>query len=232
MIVATSSTSMLCIPGHWTARGDIANAMIVHGGLMLVGNMIFDPTNKQHFAVEITERDPAIAQAFAAAGQGRLPQDVLDHIAHHTFVLYISMPAGSLDTVRQLMWIGCHVGDAGGLAIKVESSGIAHTISKWRELAQDETPAALYRAYVVLVHRDDTHYSCGMHNLGYREAIADLEAFLGYTLLEHPTLEDGHTFSRGPNTTRCRLRSEPCTLYPDDWLFWNPYGMWHLSIRG
>jgi len=57
---------------------------------------------------------------------------------------------------------------AGGLAVKVDSAGIAHTWERWSKLLQG-TQFDLYTAAVVLVGDEGQFYSCGMHHFGLAE---------------------------------------------------------------
>jgi hypothetical protein len=118
----------------------------------------------------------------------------------------------------------------------VESSGVAHSAFRWRELAADASDVALYHAYVTLVTAERGVYSCGMHAMGLSDAIvqaqdvvAVLEGFLLYTLIERPTLADGETFSIGPGQPIFRLRHEQDRRFPPDDPFHNPYGLWVLE---
>src|SRR5438034_343517 len=62
--------------------------------------------------------------------------------------------------------------EAGGIAMKCESSGIAHSRSRWLELAtlsetESDFWSALFDAYVQLpIQSEDDFYTCGMHLLG------------------------------------------------------------------
>jgi hypothetical protein len=99
---------------------------------------------------------------------------------------------------------------------------------------------ALYDAYVVLTRSDDVVYSCGMHNLGFRdavisiknsfeEAVNQLQTFLLYLLHENPSLKDGTIFSTSSQAPHYRLKGEKCSFYPPGDLLYNPFGMWRLS---
>src|SRR5262249_49104162 len=73
---------------------------------------------------------------------------------------------------------------AGAIAMKCESSGIAHSRSRWLELAESLPPSknddavqdswpALFQAYVQLpIDSGDDLYACGMHLLGKPDLIA------------------------------------------------------------
>lgn len=80
-----------------------------------------------------------------------------------------------------------------------------------------------------------------MHNLGYRDAIAQanaaedpvelLRTFTFYDFTENPAIRAGETFSVAPDALLYQLHEEACTLYEGDSLFTNPYGMWRLVPR-
>jgi len=85
-------------------------------------------------------------------------------------------------------------------------------------------------------------YSCGMHNLGYPDAIIDagasenpvelLRVFSYYLFSERPAVATGETFRASEHAPRYRLSLEPCELYDSDDIFHNPYGMWRLTQMG
>jgi Domain of unknown function (DUF4261) len=127
----------------------------------------------------------------------------------------------------------------GGIAVKIESTGVAHSAARWIELADDELPLAVLNALVTYVGGNGEFYSCGMHNIGHRDAVvtADiapdsaanlLYQFLLYIAFEDPTIHDNETFSVDENAPRYRVRRSPCTMFPADDLFHNPYGVWQL----
>jgi hypothetical protein len=99
---------------------------------------------------------------------------------------------------------------------------------------------ALYPVFVTLINGEKGAYSCGMHNLGFRDAALDvqlppdvasktLNTFLEYLIRENPKLSDGNTFSVDPKAQRFKIVLEPCRQYPSDDLMHNPYGVWRLS---
>jgi hypothetical protein len=59
----------------------------------------------------------------------------------------------------------------GGIAVKVESSGIAHDWDTWFARVQSNNPFDWYRSLVVLIADPSRFYSCGMHPFG----LADVE---------------------------------------------------------
>jgi hypothetical protein len=121
--------------------------------------------------------------------------------------------------------------DAGGYGVKVETAGVAHSTGDWLEQTHrcETHPGALYIAYVALVGRTGQFYSCGMHNLGFPDAIipagltaaqsgAILRGFLMQILHEQPVLVSGETV----------VRDGPCHTFSIDDPFHNPFGLWRL----
>lgn len=107
-------------------------------------------------------------------------------------------------------------------------------------MLDQEKATILCDAYTVYIGTKGSYYSCGMHNLGLRDAsvaaeigmkdaLLLLKTFLRYTAVEQPALEEGHTFSMDAQSPHYRLTHQKCTAYPSDDPFYNPFGIWHLS---
>src|SRR5438105_3741668 len=94
-------------------------------------------------------------------------------IAAHSFTLYIVGEGGSTGRARAVMHAAAGLLRAGGIAVKVESAGVAHNATDWLALATDASDFAMYRAYVTFIGQGDgkTYYSCGTHNLGYPDVV-------------------------------------------------------------
>jgi hypothetical protein len=180
-------------------------------------------------------------KAFKAAGGHWVTPEDLSQLAAHTFVLYLVAPGGSRKRAEAAMATAGGLLRAGGLAVKVESAGVAHSRGTWLELVEDRHLFSAHHALVVVVTGRDPVYSCGMHNLGLRDSIvaagdaddppALLRAFNFYQFTENPTLREGETFRVARGAPAYRLFKEPCTLYEGDPLFTNPYGMWRLRPK-
>jgi hypothetical protein len=239
------------VPGGWASRTSIARDIAAKSnGLTVAGAYLIEaaaggPAPAGHgagerYPMEITEHDPHLARAFERAGWQSLTQTELQDIRAHTFAVYLTAEGGSPEQAQKVMALGCGLLRAGGLAVKVETTGKAHSAADWRALTGARTPAALYRAFVGLVEGNGSYYSCGMHNLGYRDAIvwsnlwpADaarlLQKFLLYVLTEKPRNMDRYSFSEAPGTPSYSVRAVPCDTYPPDHPFYNPFGMWRLE---
>lgn len=231
------------IPGLWAARADIVTSIAQRsGGLLFAGLILMDTVTKQGFTLEVYEHDPKLHQAFRIAGGGGISDSDLTAIAQHQHTLYCHSPGVSVEAARQMLKVGVGLLDAGGLAVKVESSGVAHNAARWRELAASEHLFDVYTAFVTLIGGRDCFYSCGMHSFGLPDAAVPrdmdpqmagelLNAFNFYVLAENPTLIDGHTFSAtsAVNAPRFRVHKTACDTYEPTHAFHNPWGMWRLT---
>jgi hypothetical protein len=232
---------IICVPGLWpTDRDVVLDIAKKSGGYLFAGTVLLEIETKQSFVIEREPHDPRMQQSFRVAGAGRIPQSVLDAIGRHTRVLYLIGPGGSAVATRAMMRAACGLLRAGGLAVKVESSGLGHPAEEWTRMTELGTPRDLHRAFVVQLDGVDKLTTCGMHNFGLRDAIfadSDCERdeasslllqFQRYMLAEDPKLNHGHTFSIAPDAPWYRMLAEDCTTYPPGDPFHNPYGMWRL----
>ncbi|HEY1066717.1 MAG TPA: DUF4261 domain-containing protein [Pirellulales bacterium] len=238
--MTTPPQLVIGVPGAWANRSDIVGAIVGRsGGYIFAGAVMLKIGTKDAFKLEIYDRDPNLRRAFAAAGYGRFTEADLAPLDSHTFTLYLVTEGGSIESARKAMHAAQGLLNAGGLAVKIESSGVAHLSTSWKSFCDDDDLHALFRAYVTFVGDDGDWYTCGLHNLGLpdvsveddvtaQEAGRLLQAFAGYLLFEEPTLNDGETFSVDAEAPLYRLQHVHCTRFEDD-LFHNPYGLWKLT---
>lgn len=233
---------ILCIPGQWPDHTALVTAIATKSdGYLFAGGVMMHLVSQDGFEVHVDGVDPRVPRAFELAGRRSLTPDDMLAIRAHTQVLYLIGPGGSTHAARRVMLAGVGLLKAGGLAVKVETTGNAHNKSDWQKLAAYDGDEALYYGYVTLIGGDGgTYYSTGMRNLGLpdaivqaspdRQAAADLlHYFLLYLLVEKPTLKAGHTFGLEPGAPIYRLSYEG-SVYPETHeFFYNPYGTWRLS---
>ena len=239
--MVTEPETILCVPGLWKDRPELITSIARQsGGYLFAGRVLMHPGTKLAFELEIEGPDPRLAKAFQAAGRHWVTAEDLARIETHTFVLYLVSTGGSRERAEAAMAAAAALLRAGGLAVKIESTGLAHSRATWLDLVERRHLLSAHKAFVVYVTGRDV-YSCGMHNLGYRDAIiqataADdpvelLRSFTFYEFSENPTIRSGETFSLAPDAPAYRLLEEPCTLYDEASLFTNPFGMWRLEPR-
>jgi hypothetical protein len=191
---------VLCVPGRWKSRVDL-NVALLKNGYLLLGEAIAANDASLSFSFELQDHDPRMGRAFASSAS-RVDRSLTarDCVAvdKHALVLYVlSGNYGRDDAAEKahrMIQLGRTLLASGGIAVKCDSSGVAHSASHWRALTREADAglaalgkakteeqkiltryrfwSALRRAYVcspVLDGRD--LYSCGMHLLGRPDVI-------------------------------------------------------------
>ncbi|HXO18833.1 MAG TPA: DUF4261 domain-containing protein [Thermoanaerobaculia bacterium] len=229
------------VPGSWETRGEVVAAIARHGeGFSFDGNVLVDAAAEQSYAVEVCDHDPRLHEAFRWAGVGQIPERDIRAIARHGHTLYCRCSDRSADSARGMLRVGAALLEAGGLAVKVDSSGGAYSAELWREFAASGKLVDLYSAFVTLAHDTASFFSCGMHNFGLPDAAVPrdlpddtaaqlLNVFNYYRLAERPSLKTGHTFSVEPDGKSFRISKAACSNYGPQHPFHNPFGMWKLK---
>jgi hypothetical protein len=205
--MAKSPQTVIGIPGRWPNRSDIVTSIASRsGGYLFAGMVMMKIGTKDGFTLEIYDRDPNLKNAFSIAGRGRLTDEDLDAIDSHTFTLYVVADGGSVDAAKRLMHAANGLVKAGGLAVKVESTGVAHRADQWAEFCSHDHLVNLLQAYVTYIGGNGVYYSCGMHNLGHPDALVEagippndaaklLHTFASYMLVE-PKVEEPRDLQR------------------------------------
>jgi hypothetical protein len=245
--VACRTTTMeseiiACVPGPWAHRTDFIGRVITHepkGKYVFAGMILADVQEKDHVELEFCESDGKLTRAFEIGGAGKIPVTVLEPIEKHTSIVYIRFPLDLMDQRERMLKYTKLLQDIGGLAIKLENSGVAHNWEHWFGLLSGNL-FDVYRASVALVGDSDCYYSCGMHyfklpdcSLTNRIPINDaadlMNRFNYWQLAEHPTLESGHTFSVSESSPHFRLALERDSRHEENHPFHNSQGLWHLA---
>jgi len=229
------------VPGPWKEHRDFIEALIgAHQGAYLFAGAVFMETATSHMCrVDWYGHDEDLRTAFEAAGQGKLSPAVLDAIDAHASTLYLIFDDAGYATARTAARFAGALLQAGGIAVKVETAGVAHSPERWLQACESEEPFDIYALFTVLIGGDECYYSCGMHNfalpdaqvpasLGIEDGAELLNYFNLYRLVETPDLDDGHTFSVAEDAPRFRLKREPYLPGYEPPLA-NPHGLWSLS---
>ena len=230
--------SVLCIPGPWKDHNAFAEAIAETGRYLCAGGMLIDLQSKSAFNYTFEYADKRMAQAFRAAGP-QLTEAILKQIERHRSVLYLISFELNLAGANALMRAASAVLDAGGLAVKVETAGLAHTAAQWQEFCGAQAQHSAHQAFVVYVS-GATSYSCGMHNLGLFDAshtVADiayaadtvelLRTFNWYQISASPQFESGQSFVTQQTGRAYQLTLAPARFVPAD-PFYNAFGTWQL----
>src|SRR5262249_36899830 len=164
---------VICIPGEWQSRDEFRRSIVERSdGYVFAGSSLLETKTSDIFELQFEGPDPRMLEAFRAAGWHWRDTDEMARIAGHSSVVYIIGHGGSPKNTEALIVAAAGVIKAGGLGVKIETSGLAHAPAVWLELAKYAYLNSAYRAFVLCVTGDEV-YSCGMHNLGLREAIVD-----------------------------------------------------------
>lgn len=238
----TKSEMVLCIPGPWKDRGDfvteVANANNCE--FIFAGMILLNPGRNEHVPLEFAPYDSQMHKTFEIAGQGKISATVLDQISRHGGVAYLHFPIGIIGQKERVATFTEALKRCGGLAVKVESAGVAHEWEHWLAALHSENPFDLYRTLVVLVGDSQHYFSCGMHHFGLpdveversiemRQAADLMNRFNYWQIVEEPNIAAGHTFSMAADAPRYRIAQKHDLRHEPSDLFHNPNGLWSLK---
>jgi len=206
---------------------------------MFAGMMLADVVARDHIPLDFCPADLQIPKALEIAGQGKISNEILERLREHTSVVYLHFPLDFPNQRERVLKFTQIIQRLGGIAVKVESSGVAHSWERWFALLSG-TPFDFYCSAVVLIGDQNYYYSCGMHLFGLPECevsrsmpidkAADLmNRFNFWQILEHPKISQGHTFSVNPTSPHFRLGLEQDNRHDKQDLFYNPHGIWRLN---
>ena len=234
--------TIIGVPGMWPTRSDIVSSIAKSsGGYLLAGAIMMHIETKTIFQVDVYDYDENLVEAFRLAGGGKIVAEDLKRIADHTFCVYLIAEGGSVESARRTVAAGEALLKSGGLGVKIESAGLAHSAATWGQFAAEDLLGNLLKAFVTFIGDGEVYYSCGMHNLGYPDCLIEasisptdaanlLHTFLGYLLIENPNLTSGETFSIDAESPYYRMSKDLCSMFTPDDPFHNPYGIWKLQV--
>lgn len=229
--------TVLCIPGPWETRADLISALIeAETGYLFAGGIIMEMKSQIGFRAHHEGPDDRMTSAFRVAGAHWRDTVEMTAIGHHKSVVYLTDEGGSRSRIEALMGAAAALIKAGGLGVKVESSGLAHPPDQWLDLAANTHLLSAYRAFVLTVG-SDAPYTCGMQNFGMRDVrmspgvpngakLASL--FSWYLFSEEPEILPGQTFSAAPDAPKFRVEEATPIKYQSGSLFTNEFGTWQL----
>lgn len=235
------ATIVIGIPGTWKDIDAFRHAIDQHsGGYSYSGMVLLEEATQTSVGVEIVAHDSNLRAAYEAASFGQMAPAELDPLDQHTLTVYLIGEGGSPEHAKALLPATLAVLQSGGLAVKVETTGKAFGKAAWEALATSGDATHLYDAFVLKLHAEgDVYYTCGMHNLGLKDAIVGavdeqvaaytLDVFSMYQILEQPHMRPGESFSPNSELPAFQLNeAEDQRFAPDDTLH-NRYGLWILQ---
>ncbi len=230
---------VLCIPGPWTDTTELIRSLIERdSGYLFAGRILMCAQTRFSCELVFEGPDERMPHAFRAAAPHWRDTPEMEAVDGHRSVVYLVGSGGSHENATSLMEAGAALVRAGGLGVKVESTGLAHTPAAWLDHCEHLHLFFAHRALVLYLTGEPVS-SCGMHNLGLRDAVTDgqddmaaavelLRAFTHYLYAEEPEIRAGQTFSVARDAPGYRIEETQDQPYGPDSLFHNPYGFWRL----
>jgi hypothetical protein len=230
---------VLCIPGPWTDSTELIGRLAKDSdGYLFAGRILMCMATRFSCELVFEGADERMPRAFEVSGPHWRGTPEMAAIAAHRSVVYLVGSGGSRENAEALMRAGAALLRAGGLGVKVESTGLSYKPSDWLDHCENLHLFFAHRALVVYLTGEDV-CSCGMHNLGLKDAVTHgagdppetielLRVFTRYLFTESPTVRAGQTFSVAQDAPAYRIEEESAQTYEEDSLFHNPYGIWRL----
>ncbi|MBE9048269.1 hypothetical protein IQ255_28440 [Pleurocapsales cyanobacterium LEGE 10410] len=224
------------------SRAEIASALASEYGTdyVFLGRGFQSTVSNESCQIEISDRNTSLSRAFKLLGQNKITDATLRQIAHHRQIVYLTSSSTGYHSCLQIAKLAQVLLNIGGIAVKVESAGIAHEKDKWLAQYDSHDVFEIYSLFVGLIEGDDCYYSCGMHNFGKADvaisltedvglAIYVMNVFNYYRLTESAIVQDGHTFQPDIESPTYQLHWAADNEHETDSLLSNPYGKWYLS---
>ncbi|BAZ46608.1 hypothetical protein NIES4102_36440 [Chondrocystis sp. NIES-4102] len=259
----SASKIVISIPINLKCREEIVEALFDQYGTnyLFLEDIFLEVTTKQYCFIKISDRDlysftnhgysllttnkikytprTELANSFAFLGQNKISENVLKEIDNYQQIVYLTSLHVGYNYCLQIAKFSQIILSLGGIALKVESAGIAHQADHWLAHYHSQDIFDIYSLFVVLIEGDDYYYSCGMHNFGMADVIVDLEeemslaiyvlnVFNYYRLTEFPIIKQGQTFQPDITSPIYQMHSRS-NIIADNNLLFNPYGQWHLK---
>ena len=245
------SKIVICIPIDLENRQAIATALAEEYGSewVLLGRVFKSTIGNENCAIDILsknsiyERQIDLSTDFELSGQNKFSGATLEQIERCDRLVFLRSDNTGYNACLVMARLTQVFLSIGGVAVKVESAGIAHTKDKWLANYDSRDVFEIYSLYVVLVEGDSYYYSAGMHNFGKADvaissdtniglAIYVMNVFNYYRLTESPILQDGHTFRPDIECPSYQIKLLGEREHPAEDERYNPYGRWLLTDCG
>ena len=257
---------IICIPINLKTRQEIASALANKYGTDYIFIEIFRSTvSNESCQIDICDReaypkgyrqktdrhqlqaqlqnnyyDSNFIDAYKIAGQDKISELTLQKINNCPQVVYLTSTNTGYDSCIQMARLTEVLLNIGGIAVKVESAGIARDRDEWLANCNSNDPFEIYSLFVVLVEGDELYYSCGMHNFAKADVAIELNEDIGlaiyvmnvfnyYRLTQTPILQDNHTFQPDIQSPKYRIKWMSDNESQISSPLYNPFGRWHLN---
>lgn len=231
----------MLVPGPWASTVELVDSLRLAG--VAASRLSDAPGERGGVRVDVVAHAEGFGEELRWGRGGWLSDSTVDACAAtgHAALVEFSM---TLDEgYAAAASVGSVLREAGGIAVRMEGSGIASEWGPWMELMQLGTPGALVAAAVIFVNAGhDRFFSCGMHQFDLPDvelegatagtAVEWMQEFCVYSLAEAPVFCTGHTFSPDAVTPRRKLERWPDQHHaPSDGRH-NSFGYWRALKPG
>ncbi|EJQ99843.1 DUF4261 domain-containing protein [Bacillus cereus] len=229
------------VPGLWKDRTELIQEVASKSNYMLAGNIMHHKEKEIVFEIDVYEQDTSLGEAFFYASGERFDEELLRELEKHTYTVYVIAKVDDTERLQEVIDVGMELLNAGGLALKVETAGVAYSKEEWKELAEDKEIFPMYSHLVTLVGDEEGgYYSCGMQAFNLPDVVLDggidpevavdlLNDFNLHNIFEKPNLKDGDTISFTEDSPMYRLAHYIDERYEQEDPFYNPCGVWKLE---
>ena len=233
-------SNFLLVPGPWRRPGEVVEALKARG---VDAHAAWDePIAAGQVRVDVIE-DERLGSGFARGRSGPLPSELVERVAACRRAALVEIGQTLDADPTRVAEVGRALRDAGGLAVRLEASGVASPWKPWLGLLSSGGASELCELSVCFVRdEDDAFFTCGMHGFDLPDAeiiAADAEIAIDwldarsvYQLAEQPALASGHTFRPYAEAAPRVLERWPDHRHhPEDGRY-NPFGVWRLLPEG
>lgn len=242
---ANETEVVIGIPGKWADQRELSRAlnlaMIENGGYTFMGPFLGNVKTESVFEVYMEGHDENMKEAFKCAATSKFEDSLFEEIGEHTATVYIISKKVGQDVARELVHAVSDILKAGGLAVKIETTGVAHTKETWLKMQaeiknpENEVPQ-LHGHFLTLTNYGDFFYTFGMKTFGLPdvavpskvlgdEASHVLQNLSFYLLNQHPEIHSGETYSAGIEAPFYVMEIKEDERYEKEDSFHNPFGI-------
>lgn len=240
-----SSKIVICIPTNLQNRQEVTAALESKYGAeyVFIGRIFRSTISDRSCQIEIEQTMSDDTAEWEITGQAKITAATLQQIDGHPLDIILTSEQTGYHACRHIAQLAQVLLRIGGIAIKVESTGIAYEKQQWLTQCNSDDVFDIYSLFVQLVEGDHYYYSSGMSNFGKADvaieltedrglAIYVINVFNYYRLTESPILQDGHTFQPDIECPTYQLQWIEDREVEADSLLYNPHGRWYLYRGG
>jgi hypothetical protein len=235
---------VICLPMTLKTREAILSSLVEKYRInyLFAGKVFQDNATNECCAIDLYDLAKSdLVRLSKLLEQEQVSNTTLEEIDNCSQIVYLTSDNLGYDACLKMAKYAQVFLSIGGIAVKVESTGIVHEKDKWLANYNSEDLFDIYSLFVTLVEGDDYYYSCGMQNFAKADVSIDITEDIGlatyvmnvfnyYRLTESVMLKDGQTFQ--PDL-ECPIYRMQWSKYDNDYeinsTLYNHYGKWHLS---